>query len=389
MLVAVEGCCHGMLDTIYRQLRSLPLNKKPDLLIICGDFQAVRNKADLNCLAVPPKYLQMGDFKDYYYGRKKAPILTVFVGGNHEASNHLLELKYGGWVCPNIYYMGKANVLNYKGIKIAGLSGIFNGLHFMSEAYEKVPFDNSTLRSVYHVRKEEYLKLLLWNRITRNNVDVCVSHDWPSDAAKTGNVAKLLKQKPYFARDVRSGRLGSPVNTALLHVLRPSHWFSAHLHVRYTAEYVHGASDKNEIELDMDSSEDEELQKSALTRFLALDKCLPKRKFLELVDVKGGSGPGLLYDRDFIRVNKAFEEIKKMEEYNAISMNDLLNYNSLELQVLLGKMSEKLEQVPPVNEDVVVPENFKISVGEKSPLEFEYSDQTKTYCQTFGIQLGD
>lgn len=42
----------------------------------------------------------------YYSGEKKAPILTVFIGGNHEASNHLQELPYGGWVAPNIYYLG-------------------------------------------------------------------------------------------------------------------------------------------------------------------------------------------------------------------------------------------------------------------------------------------
>ena len=28
----------------------------------------------------------------YYSGEVKAPILTLFVGGNHEASNHLTEL---------------------------------------------------------------------------------------------------------------------------------------------------------------------------------------------------------------------------------------------------------------------------------------------------------
>lgn len=33
--------------------------KKVDLLICCGDFQAVRNKADLRCMAVPQKYLTM------------------------------------------------------------------------------------------------------------------------------------------------------------------------------------------------------------------------------------------------------------------------------------------------------------------------------------------
>lgn len=43
----------------------------------------------------------------YYSGEKKAPVLTIFIGGNHEASNHLQELPYGGWVAPNIYYLGK------------------------------------------------------------------------------------------------------------------------------------------------------------------------------------------------------------------------------------------------------------------------------------------
>ena len=43
----------------------------------------------------------------YYNGEKKAPILTIFIGGNHEASNYLQELTYGGWVAPNIYFLGK------------------------------------------------------------------------------------------------------------------------------------------------------------------------------------------------------------------------------------------------------------------------------------------
>ena len=43
----------------------------------------------------------------YYSGEKTAPVLTVFIGGNHEASNYLQELPYGGWVAPKIYYLGK------------------------------------------------------------------------------------------------------------------------------------------------------------------------------------------------------------------------------------------------------------------------------------------
>lgn len=51
----------------------------------------------------------MASFWKYYGGHEGqvAPVLTVFVGGNHEASNHLWELFHGGWVAPNIYYLGE------------------------------------------------------------------------------------------------------------------------------------------------------------------------------------------------------------------------------------------------------------------------------------------
>lgn len=38
----------------------------------------------------------------------------------------LQELPYGGWVAPKIYYMGLSGVVNVGGVRIAGLSGIFN-----------------------------------------------------------------------------------------------------------------------------------------------------------------------------------------------------------------------------------------------------------------------
>lgn len=61
---------------------------------------------------------------------QEAPVLTIFVGGNHEASGFLQELPNGGWVAPKIYYMGHASVLNFAGLRIAGLSGIYNKYHF-------------------------------------------------------------------------------------------------------------------------------------------------------------------------------------------------------------------------------------------------------------------
>ena len=68
MKIAVEGCCHGELDNIYAALLQLQEidNIKIDLLICCGDFQAVRDQRDMTCLTVPPKYRQMQDFHKYY-----------------------------------------------------------------------------------------------------------------------------------------------------------------------------------------------------------------------------------------------------------------------------------------------------------------------------------
>jgi lariat debranching enzyme len=108
MKIAIEGCCHGELENIYSTIDHLEKENqiKVDLLIICGDFQSVRNENDLNGMAVPEKYRTMCSFWKYYAGILKAPVLTLFIGGNHEASNYLSELPYGGWVAPNIFYMG-------------------------------------------------------------------------------------------------------------------------------------------------------------------------------------------------------------------------------------------------------------------------------------------
>ena len=121
--------------------------------------QAVRNTYDLDCMSVPMKYREIGDFHEYYSGRRKAPYLTIFVGGNHEASNHLFELYYGGWVAPNIYYMGAANVLHLGPLRIAGLSGIWKGYNYNKPHHERLPYNQDDVKSAYHVRELDVRKL--------------------------------------------------------------------------------------------------------------------------------------------------------------------------------------------------------------------------------------
>lgn len=405
MKVAIEGCCHGCLDQIYKRLNK----KKVELLIICGDFQSIRNKADLQSMSVPDKYKSMGDFQDYYTLKKKAPIMTIFIGGNHESSNYLEELKFGGFVAPNIFYMGRSSVIWYKGLRIGGISGVYwlpDFLKLRPNNYQ-FPLQRSNIRSIYHYSMEDYIKLKLLNVSPKM---IMLSHDWPEGIYNYGNKDRLLEKKPFFKSDIKKGELGSPFNMNLLKKIQPSYWFSAHLHVKFTAMLKWGddkanekkriinedevtleskkvkvdqknddeieldislddkknedeieleisvdAKDKNqdEIELDIccddttntdeigkDSNEDtttpiEPTISNGTTKFLALDKCLPRREYLEIMDIeltdkdhistKFKNEP-LFYDEEYISSHKVINKYKhKLEN---ISIDELNNENS-------------------------------------------------------------
>jgi lariat debranching enzyme len=146
----------------------------------------------------------------------------------------------------------------------------------------------------------------------------------------------------------------------LLQNLKPQWWFAAHLHARYEATYVHPSSgppyqdqappsqpvqnpDEISIEDDEDFDEvpttsssnpaptipsnnpdeilldDEEPGVEApppapvppvLTRFLALDKCLPQRQFLEVIDVdvpSPNTNPLFSFDPEWLAIDRAFQ----------------------------------------------------------------------------------
>lgn len=301
LTVAVEGCCHGELDKIYATIsegeeaaeqiigvneeedgeydsdrRNMKRRKrrKVDLLLICGDFECVRDVQDLECVAVPQKYRKLNTFHEYVSGKKVAPVMTIFIGGNHEASNVLQSLYYGGWVAPNIYFLGYAGVVWYGGLRIAGMSGIFDKKHYQLGHFEQPPYRPDTLRSVYHLRELEVFRLSMIS----GNVDCFLSHDWPCGIEYFGNRDSLLRKKPYFREESDQGTLGNPPAMALLKKLKPKLWFSAHLHVKFSAVVDHQS-------LKPTAGLEQSLVEEPLTRFLALDKVLPGRDFLQILNV--------------------------------------------------------------------------------------------------------
>ena len=288
MHIAIEGCLHGELEKVYATIQEIQDMEgiKIDLLVCCGDFQSVRNLGDLKSMAVPDKYKEMGSFWKYYTGILKAPMLTIFIGGNHEASNYLQELPYGGWVAPNIYYLGYAGVVDVNGLRIGGISGIFKGGDYLKGRYEKPPYSDGTKRSVYHVRNIDVFRLKL---LADNPPEIMMSHDWPRGIHDHGNASQLIRCKPFFKDEMESNTLGSGPAMELLETLKPAYWFSGHLHVKFAAVYSH--------------SEDH------ITKFLALDKCLPKRRFLQILTVGPEILPGqevvLSYDPEWLAILKA------------------------------------------------------------------------------------
>ncbi|KAF7186456.1 Lariat debranching enzyme [Pseudocercospora fuligena] len=513
--IAIEGCGHGTLHAIYASIEEACKQKGwdgIDLLIIGGDFQSVRNAFDLNTISMPAKYRSMCDFHEYYSGQRLAPYLTIFVGGNHEASSYLTELYYGGWVGPNIYYMGAANVLRLGPLRIAGLSGIWKGFDYRKPHFERLPYNESDLKSVYHVRELDVRKLLQIG----TQVDVAISHDWPQGIEWKGNHKQLFRFKPHFEEDAKSGRLGSVAAKQVLERLRPKYWFSAHLHCKYAAVVHHNKPDgptssttngasatvtktnedeidldtedvangvkesqavrntdeidldldddvpapatsitagaavaqssKNADEIDIDLDDDMEVPAPALngqhkseaangvhdtllaearaalpaafnrppppeemehpkeisnheTNFLALDKCLPSRHFLQLmaipseVNVDRTQPLKLQYDREWLAIQRAFS-LTEPPEFGNPDARVPFSKTQAEYRDLIDQQREWIDRN--INEDdLAVPENFVVTAPVYDGGDFqdpryqhvlEYPNpQTAAYCSFLQI----
>lgn len=185
--------------------------------------------------------------------------------------------------------MGYAGVVNFGGVRIGGISGIYKQQHYTMGHFERPPYNESTMRSAYHIRSIDVYRLLR----LRHPIDVFLSHDWPAGIARHGDTAALFRKKRFLQREIEDGSLGSPPAAEILESLKPKYWFSAHLHTKFAALVRHA-----------DGKE---------TRFLSLDKCLPGRQFLQLVDFPDAEGPlEFSYDEEWLTVLRATHSLTSL-----------------------------------------------------------------------------
>ncbi|KAL5120224.1 lariat debranching enzyme [Pleosporales sp. CAS-2024a] len=478
--IAVEGCGHGVLHGIYASVaKACELKGWPDvdLVIIGGDFQltekAVRNASDLKAVSMPAKYYAMHDFHEYYAGTRIAPYLTMFIGGNHEASNYLWELYYGGWAAPKIYYMGAANVVRLGPLRIAGLSGIWKGYNYKKPHYERLPYNSDDLRSIYHVRELDVRKLLQ----IRSQVDIGLSHDWPRGMEWKGDYKQLFRRKPDFEQEAKDGTLGSVAARLVLERLRPAHWFSAHMHTKFAGLWEHAeapdaattelpngsmsakkseemdlavsekqpvAAPRNDAEIDLEM-DDEDTPVAAdasaepkddanassevpqhvrdllpasfarpkresistlpfpaditnkTTKFLALDKCLPKRSFLQLVEVMPHSRADiqrplrLEYDHEWLAITRVFASHLQVGDVSASVPPDK---GDAYYRPLIEEEMKWVDEHVVAPGKMAIPEDFRQTAGVFEPARgihvdeepYEYSNpHTQAFCELLQI----
>lgn len=294
------------------------------------------------------------------------------------------ELAYGGWVAPNIYYLGYAGVINVNGVRIGGISGIFKGYNFEKGHFEFPPYDQNTLRSAYSIRSLEVFRL---SQIT-GQLDIMLSHDWPEQIWEYGNKEQLLRFKPYFREDIENGRLGSGPCWDLLTTLKPRHWYAAHMHCRFDANVQHNETEN--------------------TKFVALDKCLPNRKFLDFLTI--GEDDDGEAEREVPEIRYDLEWLTVLHLTNNL-LNVGRNYTKLPLQpgpddpqdnIQRFEFTPSQEEMDAVlkkfNGVLTIPKNFTQTVAAYDPqsdgrnfrnlneqILVELNPQTTEFCAKLGL----
>lgn len=246
--------------------------------------------------------------------------------------------------------MGYAGVVNYKGLRIGGVSGIFKKQDYFRGHYESPPYDPNSLRSVYHYREQVIFRL---QQLDEHQIDIMMSHDWPTDVHEYGNAVELIEFKPHFRDQIRDNVLGSPPLYELLKKLKPRYWFSAHLHCKFAAVIPH----------------DDETE----TNFLGLDKCIAGRQFLQILDIANLSDDGkndyssseLEYDLEWLSIlytTKQLMHVEKRPTHMPEKCDALRRWNfqptNDEKEAIRQKIGDNLE----------IPKNFVKTAASYDPL---------------------
>ena len=151
-------------------------------------------------------------------------------------------------------------------------------------------------------------------KLLQQPLDIFLSHDWPRGIEQYGDVSALLRKKSFLREEIATNTFGNPATTDLVTLLKPKYWFAAHMHVKFPALVKHEHA-------------------QCQTQFLSLDKCLPRREFLQIIDVDtevmDPSDYRFEYDPEWLAVVRACDPFMSLEYEGRTMSGDVQRYQTV------------------------------------------------------------
>eukprot|EP00474_Spongospora_subterranea_P004430 CRZ04888.1 hypothetical protein [Spongospora subterranea] len=288
MLIAIAAGVMGEWAAVHRQIlkQTRKTGRRPDLLLVPGNSIPARNAGDLAQTHMCDKFQSRHSFYKYYARESTSPCPTIVVGGEHDPSNYLFEMYFGGWLAPRIYYLGASGCVRFGGLRIAGISGVYDQERFDTGYHEPFPLRADDLRTFPFTRQAELFKL----RQISGGVDLVLSYDWPTGVTRhlDDDGGSLFERYPHVAGG--NGRaVGNPHLDSVLKHLQPQYWIAGRHYVDFTSRIEHDS---------------EQVLKASM--FLCAERSARKKvsvRYLELPDIEG-SDHVLSYDPEWLTIQR-------------------------------------------------------------------------------------
>lgn len=211
---------------MVRLLRGWEAKSKRALSFVLqvGDFEPIRFEDDLDSLAAPAKYRHIGDFPDFFNQRAHFPWPVYFIGGNHEPYGLLDAMPHGGPVVHHCTYIGRAEMIELHGLRIAGLSGIFHAKSFEVQRPSLAEMGRCSRKEFTYFRKDDVDRLA-----NLESVDILVVHEWPDGIIDPKDALDF----EHVRRSAKYEGVGNEYARLLMDLLEPRLVLCGHMHKRY------------------------------------------------------------------------------------------------------------------------------------------------------------
>lgn len=224
---AAVGDVHGQMYAMLGLLQAWESRHRQKLAFVLqvGDFEPHRHAADLATMDAPNRYRKLGEFSNFYAGKAEFPWQIYFIGGNHEPYGFLDLIPAGGEVAMNCYYLGRVGACKLAGLKIVGLSGIYQKNLFLHTARPDVTQIASRSNKDYI----GFIQSDIDRAIEFESADILMLHEWSTDTIAATDLESFQHWFPNLKYEV----LGNEYARMLIELLQPKLVLCGHMHKSY------------------------------------------------------------------------------------------------------------------------------------------------------------